>query len=60
MMVSLWPTNDNATAVLMAGFYAAMAAGMDAHEALRESVLALKNTPGMEDPYYWAPFIIVE
>lgn len=57
-----WNVNDEATAKLMAGFYAQMAArtghAVNAAVSLRQSKLAWLNDPGrspvLQLPYYWA------
>ncbi|HXH05977.1 MAG TPA: CHAT domain-containing tetratricopeptide repeat protein [Vicinamibacterales bacterium] len=55
LLVSLWPVADEATARLMARFYASL--GKDgARGALRRAQLALLTEPTTRDPFFWAAF----
>lgn len=60
MLVSLWLTDDEATIRLMTEFYQALSEGIGVHAALKRSVLKLRSMPGKQNPYYWAPFVIVD
>jgi CHAT domain-containing protein len=43
----------------MRHFYEALAGGaVDRAEALRQAMLAVRATPGMETPYHWAPYVL--
>ena len=57
LVVSQWMVQDEATATLMAHFYANLATGQAAAKALRAAQLAVKAK--LAPPYYWAPFILV-
>ncbi len=54
---TLWELNDQATARLMAEFYARLASGTEKGEALRQAQADLSETGAA--PYYWASFEIV-
>lgn len=54
IVATLWSVDDEATAALMARFYAALAAGADPVRALAESRVAAPHA----HPFYWAPFVI--
>jgi CHAT domain-containing protein len=57
LVVSQWMVQDEATATLMAHFYANLATGQPVAAALRAAQLTLKTT--LAHPYYWAPFILM-
>ena len=54
---TLWELNDQATARLMAEFYARLVSGTEKGEALRQAQFDLAKTGAA--PYYWASFEIV-
>lgn len=56
---SLWPVSDKATAQLMTNFYQHLTQHRGKAESLRQAQLELLNDPDMQDPFYWAPFILV-
>jgi CHAT domain-containing protein len=58
---SLWNVNDAATATLMRGFYSGLRGNMPRDAALRRAKLRLARSadPHLNDPYYWAPFVLV-
>jgi CHAT domain-containing protein/tetratricopeptide (TPR) repeat protein len=59
VLVSLWKVDDKATARLMAEFYRRLLkAGAPPTEALRQAQNWLRQQPGWEEPYYWAPFVL--
>ncbi len=58
VMMSLWDVNDRSTALMMTSFYRYLMSGDDKRKALskaREDVR--KEYP---DPYYWAPFVMID
>jgi CHAT domain-containing protein len=57
-MLSLWSVRDDATAHLMEGFYARLAQGESAAEALRSVQLEMRATPRYQRPYCWAGFVV--
>ena len=62
LVVSLWPVNDQSTAILMERFYRNLKEGKPKAEALRLAKLSLRDDPDMpelHDPFHWAPFILV-
>ena len=56
VVVSLWPVNDQATAILMGNYYQAMMRGEGKAAALRAAVLETKKK--FPDPQLWAPFVL--
>jgi CHAT domain-containing protein len=60
ILMSLWKVDDDATQLLMASFYRNYLNGMSKREALLAAQQKVKSTPGFEDPYYWAAFILLD
>ena len=59
VVASLWKVDDDATAVLMKGFYEAMfKKRLSPAAALRDAQLAMAREEKWQAPYYWAGFII--
>ncbi len=60
-VASLWQINDEATALLMNQFYAALAKRkVTKAEALRQAQLAVLKEPRFrQHPYFWSPFVLV-
>lgn len=60
VVASLWPVNDESTALLMGDFYQRIGTGkgVDPARALRDARLALRNKQEWSAPYFWAPFIL--
>ncbi|OFW11491.1 MAG: hypothetical protein A3H96_00885 [Acidobacteria bacterium RIFCSPLOWO2_02_FULL_67_36] len=58
---SLWNVNDAATATLMREFYSGLRRELPRDAALRGAKLRLARSadPRLNDPYYWAPFVLV-
>jgi CHAT domain-containing protein len=59
VVATLWPVDDWATAALMERFYAEMASGARASDALARAQRALRAERATAHPFYWAGFIIV-
>lgn len=59
LLVSQWKVSDESTARLMVDFYKNVLSGKDKASALREAKLALIKDPVFDQPYYWAPFVLV-
>ncbi len=53
---SLWEVSDDATAILMEGFYRRLRGGTGPAAALRASALELRQR--YPHPFFWAPFIV--
>jgi CHAT domain-containing protein len=53
---SLWKVSDDATALLMQGFYRRLRAGDRAAEAMRAAALEVRKQ--YPHPFYWAPFVV--
>lgn len=60
ILMSLWDVDDEATQKLMTGFYNNYFSGMPKREALTQAQKLIRETPGFEDPEYWAAFILLD
>lgn len=58
-VVSLWPVDDDGTAAFMQAFYARLAAGAAAAQALAQAKREFAAHPRWAHPRYWAGFILV-
>ena len=59
VVASLWSVRDEATALLMSRFYAAMIRdGLPPSAALRRAQASLHAEPRWASPYYWAGFVL--
>ena len=58
IIVSLWSVYDEPTMELMTMFYRNWLSGQSTREALRNAQLNIKVK--YREPYYWAPFVVVE
>ena len=56
LLVSLWPVDDDSTALMMGTFYDRLAQGEPAIAAMRAAQLAALKTPRFSHPFFWAPF----
>lgn len=60
ILMSLWEVDDDATSLLMGEFYNNLAKGSSKHESLNLAQKKVRETPGYEDPEYWAAFILLD
>ena len=60
LMMSLWEVDDDATQLLMTEFYHNYVNGMKKMDALLNAQKIVRETPGFEDPEYWAAFILLD
>lgn len=60
ILMSLWEVDDEATKELMICFYENLLKGSSKIEALKEAQKKIRETPGYEDPEYWAGFILLD
>ena len=58
VIITLWNISDDATSLIMKLFYQNLLEIKDPREALRITINKVKKE--MPDPYYWAPFIVIE
>ena len=59
-LATLWNVSDAATAELMSLFYQELRnTTMNKAEALRKAQLVLLQNPQYQNPFYWAPFVLV-
>ncbi|GAP94809.1 CHAT domain-containing protein [Leptolyngbya sp. NIES-2104] len=59
-IATLWSVQDNSTALLMTQLYESLRKpGMTRAEALRQAQLTLLRSPDYQQPFYWAPFVLV-
>jgi CHAT domain-containing protein len=57
---TLWQVNDESTSILMAEFYQQLAKSkISTAQALRNAQLLLLNNRQYQNPYFWAPFLLV-
>jgi CHAT domain-containing protein len=60
LIVSLWKVPDKSTSMLFQHFYAYYVKGYTVQAALKAAQQEIKKTKGMEDPFYWAAFQLLE
>ncbi|WP_313066886.1 CHAT domain-containing protein [Paraburkholderia sp. LEh10] len=56
LIVSMWPVADESSALTMRTFYAQLADGHEAIDAMRTAQLAVMQNPRFAHPFFWAPF----
>ncbi|MEM5342201.1 CHAT domain-containing protein [Paraburkholderia azotifigens] len=56
LIVSMWPVADESSALTMRTFYAQLADGHQAIDAMRTAQLAVMQNPRFAHPFFWAPF----
>ncbi|WP_333360611.1 CHAT domain-containing protein [Microcoleus sp. herbarium14] len=57
---TLWQVNDESTAIFMTEFYRQLASAKSSKaEALRNAQLTLLRNREYQNPYFWAPFVLV-
>ncbi len=56
---TLWQVNDESTAIFMTEFYRQLASKSTKAEALRNAQLTLLRNREYQNPYFWAPFVLV-
>ncbi len=57
---TLWQVNDESTAIFMTEFYKQLATSKSSKaEALRNAQLTLLKNREYQNPYFWAPFVLV-
>ena len=59
LVASLWPVADDSTELLMTTFYAALARGTEAVDAMREAQRAVLARKEFAHPFFWAPFNLI-
>jgi CHAT domain-containing protein len=57
LLLTLWDVQDSSTAWFMTAFYRRLAAGCLKANALRDTMLELREQH--PHPYYWAPFVLI-
>lgn len=56
---TLWPVSDEAASILMPEFYKALSKpGVSKSQALQQAQIILLKQKKLENPFYWAPFIL--
>ncbi|MBM5815753.1 MAG: CHAT domain-containing protein [Cyanobacteria bacterium K_Offshore_surface_m2_239] len=61
VLATLWKVNQTSAAETMRHFYHAFTGSdppMSKARALRQAMLTVRETPGCETPYHWAPFVL--
>lgn len=59
ILMTLWKVPDATTALFMEHFYKCIVDGLSIHEAVKEAQNYLIMN-GAEDPFYWAPFVVLD
>lgn len=59
ILMSLWRVNDKATMIFMSTFYKALLEGKSKYESYKTAQAAVRERYS-GDPYYWAPFILLD
>jgi CHAT domain-containing protein len=59
VVATQWKVADRSTAQTMVQFHRNLQAGLARDEALRRAMQTLAADPATNDPYYWAPFVLV-
>lgn len=61
ILMSLWPSSDNATATIMNSFYQELANGVSKDDALRQAKLDYLNSSDelSADPFLWSSFVLI-
>lgn len=60
IIMSLWEVDDDATQLLMTEFYKNYLSGKSKRESLLNAQKLVRETPGFEDPEYWAAFVLLD
>ena len=58
VVMSLWDVNDESTSLMMTTFYRYLMSGDGKRKAFRKAREAVRKK--YHDPYYWAPFVMVD
>jgi len=61
VLATLWKVNQTSAAETMRFFYDKLTETdktIDKAQALRQAMLAVRDTPGFDSPYHWAPFAL--
>ena len=59
IVASLWSVDDAATEILMTRLYKSLTEKVPLAAALRDASKYVRDQPGWEPTYYWAPFILL-
>jgi CHAT domain-containing protein len=60
MVVSLWPVDDESTALLMKYFYHYLKIGNNKSKALQKAkIYLIKANDWKRDPFYWGSFVLI-
>jgi len=59
VVASLWRVDDAASREFMTGFYKDVKTGIRLDDAMRKSMLAMRNGTPAPSPYYWSAFQIL-
>jgi CHAT domain-containing protein/TPR repeat protein len=61
VLATLWKVNQTSAAETMRLFYDKLIETdrtINKAQAVRQAMLAVRDTPGFDSPYYWAPFVL--
>lgn len=59
VIATLWPIADEATSTFMQHFYRRIVNGEQPQSALQHTQVEFMHDPVLQDPLYWAPFILI-
>ena len=58
IIMTLWRVDDNSSVLFMNEFYKRLSRGVDRHSAFSEALSVIKEK--YPEPYYWAPYIMLD
>jgi len=59
VLASLWPVEDQVTAILMERFYEELSLGRAPATALSQAQDAIRSDPATAHPFHWAGFVVI-
>jgi CHAT domain-containing protein/tetratricopeptide (TPR) repeat protein len=59
VLAPLWAIDDASAPMFMTGFYRHLASGASESEALRQTQLDFLRDDRLQDPFYWAPYVLL-
>lgn len=59
LMATLWPLSDESAPILIENFYSRLKSNHKKDEALQQAMNQLLRNEEFENPFYWAPFVLM-
>ena len=59
VIISLWNVEDESTSILFTKFYEYIKDGKSKSESLRLAKKFLRENTRFDNPFYWAPFVLI-